>query len=275
MSFLLAHRIVGEPRASRYAYVLHGALGSGQNFTRFAQRLAQSRPEYAYVLVDLRNHGRSVGAPGPHTLQSCADDLARLAESLDRPAKVVLGHSFGGKVALEHARREAERGAAGTEQLWVLDAVPGAQPLGSESEVSAVIRAVRSVPVPALSRQAVVEHLVAEAGLSSGMAQWMATNLTRTQARYDWGFDLDGIEALMRDYFVRDLWPFLERPRQTPAIELVVAERSERWTAAMRQRAQSLPASSGVRYHSLADAGHWLHVDNPDALLELIRSYLV
>jgi pimeloyl-ACP methyl ester carboxylesterase len=160
-------------------------------------------------------------------------------------------------------------------QVWVLDAVPGSQGLGEDSEVSAVIRAVRGVPVPAESRQDVVAHLVTVAGLSAGMAQWMATNLRREAGRYVWAFDLDGIEELMRDYFRVDLWPLLETPRSRARIELVVAERSDRWTPALRQRASTLPAEANARYHLLPDSGHWVHVDNPDGLLALMRQHLI
>jgi pimeloyl-ACP methyl ester carboxylesterase len=96
MSFLLAHRIVEAAGADRAAYVLHGALGSGQNFGRFAARLAEARPDLEYVLVDLRNHGRSAGAPPPHTLESCARDVLRLADHLGKPVDTLIGHSFGG-----------------------------------------------------------------------------------------------------------------------------------------------------------------------------------
>lgn len=274
MSFLLAHRVVRGAQARGTAYVLHGALGSAQNFARFAQRLAQMRPEYDYVLVDLRNHGSSFGAPPPHTLESCAADLRTLAERLDRAPHVVIGHSFGGKVALELARQEAEQGARTLRQLWVLDAVPGSQGAGTDSEISRMIRAVRSVPVPAESRSAVITHLRQEVGLSNGVAQWMATNLKRKGERYEWTFDLDGIEALMRDYFRVDLWQYLETARDEPAVELVVAEQSDRWTAEMRKRAAALPPETRVRYHLLPDSGHWVQVDNPDALLELMSAHL-
>lgn len=275
MSFVLAHRVVGDSAAPRTAYVLHGALGSGQNFSRFVQRLSAERREYAYVLVDLRNHGRSSGAPPPHTLESCAGDLQGLARHLDRPIEVLIGHSFGGKVSIEYARQTEGSTESCLRQVWVLDAVPGSQGEGTDSEVSAVVRAVRGVPMPAQSRQAVVDDLMQRAGLSSGMAQWMATNLKREGSEYHWSFDLDGIEELMADYFRVDLWPYLEGSRQAPRFELVVAERSNRWTSAMRERARALPPESRVTYRLLPDSGHWVHVDNPDALLAMIVDALV
>jgi esterase len=278
MAFVPSYRMIEGARAERTAFVLHGALGSGQNFTRFIQRLAERRPEYRYALVDLRHHGKSSGAPPPNTLEACAGDLIALAEALGTAPSAVIGHSLGGKVALEYARvvarAEGSREAQALEQVWVLDAVPGAQTGVDTSEIAIVIRAVRAVPMPAASRKDVVQHLAQHSRMSSGLSEWMATNLKREGDRYEWVFDLDAIEELLADYFQVDLWDFLAQPRERPELRLVVAERSDRWPQAERARARALPSSTRVAYHELPDSGHWVHVDNPDALLEIISTHL-
>jgi len=271
LTFVPHYRLIegaagADPNLGKLAFVLHGALGSGQNFNRFVQKLCRERPEYRFVLVDLRHHGESRGAPAPNTLSACAGDLVALGARLGREPDVLIGHSFGGKVALEYARQ----GSRALRQVWVLDAVPGAQGEGDQTEIAAVIRAVRSVPMPASSRRDVVEYLVQRAGLSSGLAEWMATNLRRQAEHYEWTFDLDAIQELMADYFAVDLWGFLERPREAPELHLVVAERSDRWTAVERERARALPPETRVVYHELANSGHWVHVDNPDGLLRIL-----
>jgi esterase len=271
MTFVPHHRMVAPSGATRLAFVLHGALGSGQNFGRFIQKLAGLRPEYRHALVDLRHHGQSSGAPPPNTLASCAADLAALARALGAEPDVLIGHSFGGKVALEFARQGL---GSKLEQVWVLDSLPGAHDSPEDSEITRVIAAVRAVPMPAESRRAVVEHLMQQSGLSSGLSEWMATNLKREGERYTWLLDVDAIEVLMQDYFRVDLWPFLEAPRERPEIQLVVAERSDRWTPALRQRARALPRSTRVVYRELPNSGHWVHVDNPDALLAMMEQSL-
>lgn len=64
--------------------------------------------EWRLVLIDLRNHGRSAEIEGllpPHNMENAAKDLADLvkAEGWDWP-DVVIGHSMGGKVALQFAQ---------------------------------------------------------------------------------------------------------------------------------------------------------------------------
>ncbi len=279
MSFVLSHRViensepkkgVSGPGGRKTAFVLHGVLGSGQNFKRFTQVLAGQRPEYRYVLVDLRHHGESTGAPAPNTLSACAADLTQLGRVLGAQPEVLIGHSFGGKVAIEYARQ----GAPVLEQVWVLDSVPGAQDQVNQAEVSQVIAAVRAVPMPAVSRRDVVAHLTGHSGLSSGLAEWMTTNLKRQGEHYVWTFDLEAIEELMTDYYEVDLWGFLAQPRERPEFRLVVAERSDRWTPELRARARALAASARVFYHELPNSGHWVHVDNPTELLRIIATHL-
>src|SRR5262245_8884848 len=86
----------GAPRG--WLLLLHGILGSGANWRTIARRVVTARPELGAVLVDLRMHGRSQGAPPPHTIDTAAGDLVHLAAELSLAA--VVGHSFGGKVAL-------------------------------------------------------------------------------------------------------------------------------------------------------------------------------
>jgi pimeloyl-ACP methyl ester carboxylesterase len=268
MTFTLAHRVIEGASAHKTALVLHGILGAGQNFTAFIQKLSRRRPEYRYVLVDLRNHGASTGAPPPHTLAAAARDLTTLAASTGEPA-IVIGHSFGGKVALEYARQ----GAPALEQVWALDSNPGAQGQNDHLEVDSVIEAIRSVTVPASARADVVQALGAR-GLSRPTAEWIATSLKRTEAGYVWLFDLDGIEALIADYYAQDLWSFLEQARSRPEFRIVIAERSDRWLPETRERALTLPSTANVHCHVLPDSGHWVHVDNPAALLELMATHL-
>ena len=95
MTFVPSSSVVSGDEATQAALVLHGALGSGQNFRSFVRKLAARRPDYSFVLVDLRNHGSSHSPPPPHTLAAAAGDLRALTQALPElpPVKAVIGHS--------------------------------------------------------------------------------------------------------------------------------------------------------------------------------------
>lgn len=260
-----AYRIVGDPRAPRWAFVLHGILGSQRNWFTVARQLVSALPDLAVVTVDLRCHGKSSSGAPPHTVPACAQDLRQLAEFLEQQPAVVIGHSFGAKVALAYA----DQAPRGLERVWVLDALPGPVP-HPIIDVDRVIARVREVVTPLVHRDELVDQLVA-AGLTTGLAQWMATNLRPGEGGLVWTFDLDGIEALLSDYKARDYWPLLERAGG-PRIEVVRALDSNLWTPHSVARLRRLAASGRVGFHELADAGHWLHADNLSGLLGILTA---
>lgn len=268
--FVPAHTFVGDASASKLALVLHGALGSGNNLRSLATKLQKERPEYRFCLVDLRHHGESQGAPPPNTLAACAGDLAALVAQVGQEPQVIAGHSFGGKTALMFAQLFPGR----ARQLWVLDSNPGSQEPSDENEVIRVIGAVRRTTTPAADRARVIAELTAQ-GISSPTANWLATNLRQQPSGFEWRFNLDAIYELMLDYFKVDLWPVLESGAGGSDYRIVVAERSDRWAPENRARVQALVAGSQTaKLHVVPNAGHWLHVDNPAFLLELMAKDL-
>ncbi len=279
-----AHLIVGEPSARATGFVLHGVLGAGNNFRSFVKRLTARRPEWRFVLVDLRHHGHSQGAPPPNTLEACVGDLLQLSRELHTAPAAVIGHSFGGKVALAYGRALAgardvpgnadfEAARAGLRQIWALDSNPGPQTPSPDHEVVRVVSTLRALPGPFATRDQALRGL-GERGLSSGLAQWLATNLERRGDSFAWRFDLAAIGALLDDYFRQDLWPYMDAARGAPEHHLVVAERSDRWTGSMRDRVRTVPPGASVVLHELANAGHWVHVDNPEGLLDILAGHL-
>ncbi|WP_437733127.1 alpha/beta fold hydrolase [Sorangium sp. So ce1335] len=288
--FVPHHALVSAPSAppARWMLVLHGIFGSGANWRTFVRRLAEAqtaggapgpaaRP-WGFILVDLRAHGMSQDPPAPHTIAAAADDLLRLGDRLGLDVRGVMGHSFGGKVALAYLERRPE----GIERGFVLDSDPSARPAGeSGSESPGVLELLRAIPQPIASREAFLEAVQA-AGFSRGIAEWLAMNVRREGDGFRIRLDLDVLNDLLTDYFARDLWHVLEdRPAPAAAgaearrIHVVLGGRSASISPASRARFEALPARAPwVSVHVLKAAGHWLHVDDPEGLFEAIRSAL-
>lgn len=270
MAFLLAHDCVGAPVGAPTVLVAHGILGNRGNWRSFSRRLAEQLPGWCVVTVDLRHHGDSRNPPPPDTVAACGEDLAHLADHLGVAPQVTIGHSFGGKVVLAHAARFP----SGLASCWVLDAPPGPGHRGGEDhEVLRVLAALRDIPLPLRRREQIVDELL-QRGLSRPTALWMTTNLLATPEGYVYRFDLDGVERLLRSYFEFDGWPVLAGSGLT-RFEVVRAQRSDRWDDASLARFQALDHHGATRLHTLPDAGHWLHADNPDGLLALMRAHWV
>lgn len=255
-------RVVSEGAApSRWAAVLHGVLGSGANWRSFAQKWVRRAPEWGVVLVDLRNHGGSLGLPPPHTVEACARDLAALGVPIER----VLGHSFGGKVALEWARQRA----GDLDDCVVVDSTPGAHPEALEARFGplAVLDALRALGGPFARRPDFADALE-RGGLDGATARWLAMSVLReAPGGFAVALDLDAIEAMLADYFARDLWDVALAPPGRVAMRFVLGARGsvpEEDRARLRAAAARDPARVSCRE---LDAGHWVHVDAPEALL--------
>lgn len=285
-----ASNSVDKPYSST-AFVIHGLLGSARNWRSFARNLASylsstSSSEWRFVLVDLRNHGRSAEIQGlnpPHDLDNAARDLANLVklQGWDWP-DVVMGHSLGGKVAMQFAQSGSHGDYGNTmtlpKQLWVLDSVPGiVSPEKSSGEVEQVLETLQSLPSPIPSRKWLVDHMV-QLGFSKSLSEWLGTNLRKSNDHETWAFNLEGAVQMFHSYREKDYWDLLEHPPKGTEISLVRAENSDRWDLDVIQRLDKLASkkrdeSEGKFYLDvLPKSGHWVHVDNPKGLLEIVGS---
>jgi len=272
MPFLPHHVILQQPSMppTHTAYVLHGILGSGRNLRTFIQKLSMLLPQWRFVLVDLRNHGDSQNAPPPQTLQACARDILELSEYLEFPPELVIGHSYGGKVALQCVEDHLPQ----LRQVFVLDATPQNRTGTEESphSVERVIHALRQIRQPLQTRLQLVQ-LLRHQGFGNDIGQWLTTNLRQTPEGFVWKFDLNAVNDMMTSYFATDFWPLLHNPPADVQIDFIRAQNSDRWTPQILQQFSLLDAAR-VRLQRLADAGHWLHVDQPDALARMIAENL-
>lgn len=229
-----------------------------------ARPLADRRPDWGVFLTDLRQHGDSMGFEPPHTLAAAAADVAAMVADAAVTAPAVLGHSFGGKVALAYAAREPE----GLEQVWVVDSTPEpAEPQGSAWEMLGVLRSLPEV----FEERSEAVGLMTSRGVARPVAQWMTTNLEHRDGRYHWGIDLDDMEALLRDFFATDLWHVVESPPAGVDVHVIRATESSVLRDATVERIRA--AGDRVHYHEV-DGGHWLNADNPDALVDLLARAL-
>jgi len=260
------------PRGLHTAVILHGIMGSRRNLASFARRMAAEHPSWQFLLVDLRCHGASAAtpAPAPHTLNAAADDVLRLLSSLKLFPHALIGHSFGGKVAMAMVHRFGQI-LPRPIQVWVLDTVPGDVFADGGDHPRDVINYVRALPMPLSSRTELVTALTG-AGFTQAGAAWMTTNLTpMPDGRLRWAFDIAGIAEMYASYEATDLWPLVEAPPLGARIDFVRAERSAfRWSGPDEARIEA----AGARVHLLRDSGHWVHIDNAPGLASILAESL-
>ncbi|CAN6584330.1 unnamed protein product [Malus baccata var. baccata] len=241
--------------------LVQGALVAGRTRVRtFTRRLAQEFPTWQFLLVELRCHGDSASSKksGPHSVSSTALDVLKLVRQLRLTPRVIVGHSFGGKVALSMVD-QAAKPLARPVRVWVLDATPGIVHPGGDGEdhpeelISVLSTLPNEVNTCSMvsSKQDVVDALVKK-GYSKDVAQWVVTNLRPTNSlgsspsTFSWVFDLKGIAEIRKEL--------------------------ARMGFRNLQRIHAAEEAGGVEMHVLEDAGHWVHADNPDGLFRILSS---
>lgn len=262
---LAVSRIAADEAASRTLVMLHGIYGRGRNWQGIARAVVKARPEYACLLVDLPRHGDSGAGSHGDTVTGFAQDLRDWLTADGVVADAILGHSFGGKVALAFADRARSEAL----QVWIIDSTPEArQSSGSAAGMLAIIR---RLPQRFASRAEGAQALVDE-GVEPGVAQWMATNLARDGGEMRWALDFDVMQQLLDDFFATDLWPVIENPAPAHDIHLLKASESSAMSPAAVSRIQAVEEDH-IHLH-LRQGGHWIHAESPDIVTELLVTHL-
>jgi esterase len=255
MSMKLAFETVGDGPP---VVILHGLFGSGRNWAPIAKALA---PHYKVYLPDARNHGASPWAEAMSYPDMALDVLALIdSERLQRP--VVIGHSMGGKtaMALALAHPHAISGIA------VVDIAP--EPYADQ--FSPYVAAMRGLDVAAATSRKDVRQALATRLGGEAPVDFLMQNLQRHDERFDWRINLMATAVCMRDLcnFPEQL---LRQHYPGPAL-FVSGEHSD--YVRPESRAGIVRLFPRAALQQVADAGHWVHADEPEALLRALQRWL-
>ncbi|NUP12774.1 MAG: alpha/beta hydrolase [Polyangiaceae bacterium] len=250
-------------------FVLHGIFGMGTNFRAIAKAAAAREPSWGFVLVDQRGHGASQGFAPPHDLNAAARDLEALADHLARTKGIevrgVLGHSFGGKVALAYIERRP------VDVAVLLDSQPGPRILGEETDSAANVLVTLEALDHGWEKREAFSEALRDAGYSAGLIEWLTMNVRRDGDLYRLRLDLPAIRSMLEDYFARDLWHVVEQPEFARTMSLVIAARSTVFDDVSRARADAAAFANPVLTVVVVEnAGHWIHVDAPSKVLDAL-----
>jgi esterase len=243
--------------------LLHGLLGSARNLATLARGLTERRPDLAVVALDLTGHGASPPLPARADTATLAADVLASARRLALASPLtIVGHSLGGRVALQAAALDPGTVA----RVTLLDIAPG--PLDHDPGITAVLAAVVGAPDTFESRGQARTVLTA-AGLAPALADWLLLNLESGADGYHWRVDRRALAELHAGVLREDLWPLVERPRSWTlrcvrgGASPVVSEHDAR-----RLQAAGCPVVT------IEGAGHFLHVERPRAVLDAVTAGL-
>ena len=239
--------------------ILHGVFGMLDNWRSFAKKLESSFTVYS---MDLRNHGRS-----PHddemSYPVMAEDVRKTMEGNGMThGAYVLGHSMGGKVAMQLALKHPDLIKA----LIVVDIAP--IEYGESHEK--IINALKELSLSSIHSRNAVTGLLSQSIEDPAIVAFLMKNLTRnTDGTFRWKMNLPAIAEHYQSLL-------LAPDRKTeifsgPTLFIRGAQSSYVPVGIDAYIRTQFPQA---RVITIEEAGHWVHADQPDELMNHIMHFL-
>lgn len=261
MSVELNYRITGtgEP-----LIVLHGLFGSLDNLGGIARRLDDGWQIHA---LDLRNHGNS-----PHTddmsYPAMAEDVVAYMDAQGLEKASILGHSMGGKVAMQVALAYPER----VRSVIAADIAP----VGYAPRHDEILDGLNNLDLSAVNSRRDADRQLAEYVDIPGVRQFLLKNLERipedqqtdTEQRFRWRLNLPAIDACYANIAAG---PEGSGPFEGPVLFIKGGDSPY----IQRDHEQTIRALfPAAELKVITGTGHWLHAEKPDTFAALCRRFL-
>lgn len=234
---------------------IHGLFGSGGNWRSIAKHFSN---DYQVISLDLRNHGRS-----PHSSQqnyNCmADDLLTLMDSCNLQNAHIIGHSIGGKVAMQFATKHPSR----VEKLVVVDIATRAY----ADEHTHLIDAMLAIDLRQHSSRQGVDSALKAKIPNQMVRQFLLMNLHKTEAGFDWRINL----TALKDNYIHLQAAICESSQYQQPCLFVKGNNSD--YIREEDKAQLLTHFTKAQFTSL-NTGHWIHAEDPKGFIEIVEQFL-
>ncbi len=242
----------GEP-----VIILHGLFGSLNNWNTLGRKLGE---KFRVFLVDQRNHGRSPH-DRVHTYKALAADLDEFYQENNISSAYLIGHSMGGKTAMEFAL--SHPGAV--KKLVVVDMSPRA----TAARHDAILDAMTTLRLQRFTSREEVDEALQGKIPDQAVRQFLLTNLKREEnGRFSWKMNLSNLQ---NNY--TEINRGIDNGRRFDGPVLFVrGGRSPYLTD------DDLPLIRvlfpNARVQSISEAGHWVHAEAPEQFLAMVTQFI-
>lgn len=250
----LNYKKLGEGQA---LIILHGLFGSLDNWMTLAKKWSEN---YQVWIVDQRNHGQS-----PHSNEFdyslMAEDLKNFIEEhqIDRP--IILGHSMGGKTAMEFAVNYPNS----LKKLIVVDIAP----VSYQVHHYGIIEALESVDLDKVQSRKDAEEQLKSKIKEFGIRQFLLKNLYRkSKEEYDWRFNLPVIK---KQIVPISEWSISDKTYEGDTL-FISGENSN--YILPEYGAEIAAKFPNYELEEISNAGHWVHAEAPEEFSRALEDFL-
>ena len=235
--------------------ILHGLFGSAVNWRRIADTLGH---RWQVFSLDLPNHGDSAWTDDM-SYPAQAKALASFISDHVPDNPMIIGHSMGGKVAMALALE----GGTPLAGLVIVDIAPVAYPHSHQSLVASM----KALDLAALRNRRDAETRLEQDIPEKALRQFLLQNLRSTSDGLSWRINLDLIHRQMEALTGFDIVP---GHCDVPSL-FIYGTRSDYVTP--QATSTILKRFPKAQLLAVEEAGHWLHAQKPDALIEAFQEF--
>lgn len=258
-------QIYGPEQGRRWVF-LHGLMGFLNNWRKIISGLESTERCLTY---DQRGHGRSMKPLTGYAPEDYADDLKGLLDELAWERVILVGHSMGGRNALNFCVRYPER-----VERFVLEDIG---PDSAADNIDYYERLLGLVPTPFSDRASARSFFSGEflerakaRDNPKMLAEYFYANMEEKPDRsVSWRFSKEAIFESVRQGQARARWNEVEA-LQVPTL-LIRGENSKELS--VETYVKMINSNKMIQGVTIPRAGHWVHADQPEAFLQKIREF--
>ncbi len=237
-------------------FVLHGVFGSSDNWQSIGKELSD---DFTVYLVDLRNHGNSPHS-GVMNYDVMAEDIRDLAVAEGVQKFHLMGHSMGGKAAMNFASRFPNF----LDKLVVVDIGPKYYAPHHQQ----IFRGFNAIDLKTLNSRNEAEEAMSHEIPDFGVRQFILKNLKRTDEGFAWKINIPVLEKNIER--VGEAIS-VDKPVQVPTLFINGSKSNYIQEEDMTSINEMFP---NAKLKTVEGAGHWVHAEKPKELFSVLFDFL-
>lgn len=237
--------------------LIHGLFGSLDNLNMVAKIL---RTNYTVTSVDVRNHGDSFHE-NEMSYEALAEDVINVMRHLSIDNAHVLGHSMGGKIAMQMALSFPEK----INKLIIADIAPVQYP----PHHNIIINGLKSIKLSEIKNRKEADTQLAEHVEEVGIRQFLLRNLSTVDGNIQFTCNLEFIDHCYHQITMG----FNNENSFTGDTLFIKGANSDYILSEHREIIMQLFPQSKAKI--IQGAGHWLHAEKTSIFNKLVDDFLV
>lgn len=251
------YQIHSDSSDKPWILLVHGLFGSLDNLSALRRQLTET---YQVLSVDLPDHGKSAFTQA-FSFAQYAKLIFKLVDRLKIKQLSIVGHSLGGKVAMQLAIDQPEL----ISHLIVLDIAP----VQYTAHHKKVFQGLNNVMLSGITSRKEADIALSKYVVDSSTRQFLLKSLYHENAIWKWRFNLSLLET---DYGKLSAAIGTEQPYFGPVL-FIKGENSDYLVPKYKKAVLKLFPNSQAKM--ISDTGHWLHAEKPELCAKIILAFLL